>query len=360
MKVKDFLTVLLNASEKAARISRTCRSNKCLFQLLIEEKTGDDKNERFFQDFKTLADVVIQQSVQYEIGKVFPKLKENVKGEESNKFENVLGEKIIFEVEDDSDKTFDMLLKVLDKNKEAARELTNQIHSSVESEEIKNLPDIDDELNDDDDDQIGIWIDPIDGTQEYINGNDQTSDFPNIQKSGLKCATVLIGAYNKSTGEPFLGVINQPFAIETDGTYKSQIFYGISLNNGHKYTNVTQDQSSEKLAIISSSENANKISFKTVASAGAGYKALKVIEGHADIYFLTKGSTFKWDTCASQAILRSLGGGGDIVDFKLSIASCQAIPLNYRDDENKCNEHGIIAFRNFDNFLTLCNDFNSS
>lgn len=46
MKVKSLVSALLNASEKAANIARTCRSNEDLFNLLIEEKTGSDKNDR--------------------------------------------------------------------------------------------------------------------------------------------------------------------------------------------------------------------------------------------------------------------------------------------------------------------------
>lgn len=49
-------------------------------------------------------------------------------------------------------------------------------------------------------------------------------------------------------------------------------------------------------------------------ASGAGYKILCVIEGHVDAYILTKGSTFKWDTCGPQAILKSFGGG--IVDYQ--------------------------------------------
>lgn len=46
MKLKSLLSSLINASEKAANIARTCRSNEELFKLLIEEKTGEDKNQR--------------------------------------------------------------------------------------------------------------------------------------------------------------------------------------------------------------------------------------------------------------------------------------------------------------------------
>lgn len=44
-------------------------------------------------------------------------------------------------------------------------------------------------------------------------------------------------------------------------------------------------------------------------AAGAGYKMLCVILGHADAYVLSGGSTFAWDACAPHAILCALGGG---------------------------------------------------
>lgn len=44
-------------------------------------------------------------------------------------------------------------------------------------------------------------------------------------------------------------------------------------------------------------------------ASGAGYKILCVIQGLVDVYLLSEGSTFKWDSCAPHAVLRALGGG---------------------------------------------------
>ena len=62
------LRSLLKVSEKAANIARACRQNEALFELLIQEKTSAEKNPRFFQDFKTLADVLIQETIRHDIG----------------------------------------------------------------------------------------------------------------------------------------------------------------------------------------------------------------------------------------------------------------------------------------------------
>lgn len=57
------LQELLCVSEKAANIARACRQQDTLFQLLIEEKKGEEKNKKFTVDFKTLADVLVQEVI---------------------------------------------------------------------------------------------------------------------------------------------------------------------------------------------------------------------------------------------------------------------------------------------------------
>lgn len=109
---------LLNASEKAANIARVCRKNPDLLNLLVEEKSNLNKETRFVKDFKTLADVLIQETIRHDVGLMFPELKSSIKGEESNTFTNSLGDTIEFDVSEDEDNTKELLLKVcsLDKN----------------------------------------------------------------------------------------------------------------------------------------------------------------------------------------------------------------------------------------------------
>ena len=52
-----------------------------MFQKLVEEKTGSSKNSRFAQDFKTLADVIIQETIRKDLGEKFPPILENILGE---------------------------------------------------------------------------------------------------------------------------------------------------------------------------------------------------------------------------------------------------------------------------------------
>jgi inositol polyphosphate 1-phosphatase len=72
IKIKELLNELIKASEKAAQIARLCRAEEELFKLLVQEKSPETKNPRFVQDFKTLADVLVQETVRHDLGvKVF-------------------------------------------------------------------------------------------------------------------------------------------------------------------------------------------------------------------------------------------------------------------------------------------------
>ena len=64
---KHLLQSLLEVSEKSARIARAWRCQEELFELVVEEKTEKEKNERFVRDFKTLADVLVQEVVKHDV-----------------------------------------------------------------------------------------------------------------------------------------------------------------------------------------------------------------------------------------------------------------------------------------------------
>lgn len=61
----DVLKLLITVSERAADIARVIRAQNDLFDTLIEEKESEFKP----QDYKTLADVLIQATVKYHISK---------------------------------------------------------------------------------------------------------------------------------------------------------------------------------------------------------------------------------------------------------------------------------------------------
>lgn len=332
-KMSEILQELVLASEKAACIARACREEETLFQLLIEEKKEDEKNKKFLTDFKTLADVLVQEVIKFDLGKKFPGLEKNVKGEESNEFTNELGEKIIVKVCPTEEETARLLQKVLDNNEPAAKKLAQAVHQNLvvtdktlDASNV-NIPQTD----------LAVWVDPIDSTYQYIRGSADVMPSKGIYPKGLQCVTILIGVYHIDTGLPVMGVVNQPFAIKDPETnrWKSQWYWGLS----YKDTNICSVQFSaingettKKLecglsdhgaceknsygVVTSSAESGNILRSLTAVcgknlhfAAGAGYKCLCVIQGLVDFYVFSEDTTFKWDSCAPHAILKSMGGG---------------------------------------------------
>jgi len=58
---------------------------------------------------------------------------------------------------------------------------------------------------------VFVFFRRTDSTAEYISALDGTVSATGIHSRGLRCVTVLIGAYDLVTGRPLFGCINQPF-----------------------------------------------------------------------------------------------------------------------------------------------------
>ncbi|XP_069662484.1 inositol polyphosphate 1-phosphatase [Haliaeetus albicilla] len=308
------LQALVGASEKAAHIARLCRREEPLFQLLVAEKTGADRNRRFLQDFKTLADVLIQEVIKHDLGKEFPELRGHIHGEESNEFKNGQGETVAVRVCATPGDTAALLLSVLEPEQAAAELLAAAVHRDVALEDVElagvalSIPPQD----------LAIWIDPIDSTNEYIGGREDVAPVDGIAPAGLCSALVLIGAYDRQTGCPMLGVINEPFFRRDPLTrrWQGRYHWGVAYGDTRLCSLSPPPPRPVPCVVLSRAEGGavraalgplcgDRLRF----AAGAGYKMLCVILGLADSYVLSEGSTFAWDACAPHAILRALGGG---------------------------------------------------
>ncbi|KAM9037164.1 inositol polyphosphate 1-phosphatase [Sarcophilus harrisii] len=338
--MSEILRELVYVSEKAANIARACRQQESLFQLLIEEKKEGEKNKKFINDFKTLADVLVQEVIKQNMGNKFPGLENHIYGEESNEFTNELGEKITVKVCPTEEETAQLLSKVLNGNKLASEALAQVVHQDISFDD----PSLDLVQIDIPQDIMGMWVDPIDSTYQYIKGSADIKPNQGIFPCGLQCVTILIGVYDRQTGVPLIGVINQPFASQDVKTlrWKGQYFWGLSymdcnvhslqLSNENGNDGEAASQLAEKAncepkftqhfsAVISTSEKdtikaalSNICGENVYGAAGAGYKSLCVVQGLVDVYIFSEDTTFKWDSCAAHAILKSIGGG--MVDLK--------------------------------------------
>ncbi|XP_032818641.2 inositol polyphosphate 1-phosphatase [Petromyzon marinus] len=337
----EILASLLEVAEKAANIARVCRAEEALFRLLVEEKTGDDKNKKFLSDFKTLADVLIQEAIKHYVGKKFPGLAGHIYGEESNKFTNSLGETVYIEVRATPADTAELLTLVLDGNHQAARLLAEAVHSDSGLAPDPRLKDIAVKLEPED---LGVWVDPIDSTNQYIEGASDDKGRGGVFEHGLQCVTVLVGAYGRHDGLPIMGVVNQPFVRRDPqtGRWSGKGFWGLCYD-GVRVSSIQGPPHSVDLSVVMSGSEGEHVrlamgklcggdSERVRLVAGAGYKALCVAEGFVSAYVCTKPkTTYAWDSCAPHAVLRSLGGG---------VANLRRCMASYRQGVTERGEEG--------------------
>lgn len=75
---------------------------------------------------------------------------------------------------------------------------------------------------------------------------------------------------------------------------------------------------------------------ETMIVPGSGYKGLCVLSGAAEAYYLSLPTTYRWDTCACQAVVVAMGG------IAVRASDGEAVQYNGTTKESFVNEGGII------------------
>ncbi|AHG78952.1 3'(2'),5'-bisphosphate nucleotidase CysQ [Mannheimia varigena USDA-ARS-USMARC-1388] len=173
------------------------------------------------------------------------------------------------------------------------------------------------------------WIiDPLDGTQQFINRTDQFSIVIGlVQQRGKK-------------NQPVLGVIYAPivdklyFAMEASGAFLQE--------NGEIRPLVKVEQQTEKPLVIAigSQIHADKAlqamgdyEVQFLQYGSSSLKAGLVAEGKADCY-IRFGDTGEWDTAVAEVLLNEVGGS--VFDFNFA-------PLTYNQRETFINPYFVMV-----------------
>ncbi|KAH9370521.1 hypothetical protein HPB48_006274 [Haemaphysalis longicornis] len=352
------LEALVGAAEKGAQLARACRLEEPLFQLLVEEKAGPERNPRFVHDFKTLADVLVQETVRHDLACLVSASKGTRPC--SRRRSRLLGS----------------WERVLDGNSVAAAKLAQIVHSNPEVSEDTDLASCPVARVS----SLGIWIDPIDSTSEYILGKwGDEEEGSSVVSSGLQCVTVLIGVYDRNTGLPVAGVVNQPFHhLDEHNRPVGRCYWGLTLGAAHRWhsphllededgADIVRQRQHHPRVLLSASESASVVQALEAAgcevrfAAGAGYKLLCVALLRADAYLVTQGTTFRWDTCAPHALLlaRNMGLFAAVTDA--GVPWCVPAPVCYTepDEELRDEASGAAVWRNSRCLFACRNSFNS-
>lgn len=198
-------------------------------------------------------------------------------------------------------------------------------------------------------DDLTVWIDPLDATQEYTEGGND----PDL----LMYVTVMVCIAVK--GRPIAGVIYQPYqqikGLRTEGITKwAWVGHGVSESLEVEHFKAEQGKTAN-IRIISSRSHSGDVkqvadkafpnkNVEHMVAAGSGYKVLQVMENRADLYLHTTAIK-KWDICAGNAILNA--GGGKMTTRK-------GVEIDYSFKGSEKNPDGLVVAldTNFDDYLS--------
>lgn len=270
-----------SVAEKAGAIVRKVLHSG---ELGIVEKTGAN-------DLQTLADRLAQQSICASLSKHFPKI-------------TIIGEEDL-----------------------PSEEVKEDLIESGQAEEVyqKTCPA---EFCDLKEEELVVWVDPLDGTKEYTEGL-------------LDNVTVLIGIAHR--GRAIAGVINQPFFNYQlgAGAVLGRTIWGMPGLGAFGFE--LKEVPGDKRIVTTTRSHSNKVVVSCVEAmephevlrvGGAGNKIIHLIEGRASAYVFASPGCKKWDTCGPEAILHAVGG---------KLTDIHGNPYRYDADVKHMNSAGVLA-----------------
>ncbi|XP_013170523.1 PREDICTED: 3'(2'),5'-bisphosphate nucleotidase 1 isoform X1 [Papilio xuthus] len=209
---------------------------------------------------------------------------------------------------------------------------------------------------------IVVWVDPLDGTSEYTQGALMLKRDPwerwkmylthpfisikwylSLLQSNygfLEHVTVLIGI--SVNEKPVAGVIHQPYyKTLIDGEKKmGRTIWGLQ---GVGVGGFTPAPPPDSLIITTTRSHSNALAEKGLQAmnasqvlrvGGAGYKVLQLLEGVASVYLFATSGCKKWDTCAPEAVLSAAGG---------KLTDILGNYYKYGASEQRLNKTGVLA-----------------
>jgi len=199
-----------------------------------------------------------------------------------------------------------------------------------ETEETPNfnlvdLTKVPEEYRDVDKSEVCVFVDPLDATREFVDGN-------------LAAVMTLIGISYK--GKAVGGVLFQPFVGNQDDSNGTSIWgmtgmgaFGANLKTRNEKDYVIATTRSHATPLLEKATEAVAAD-RVMKVGGAGHKVLLVLTGEIDAYVFPIAGTKKWDTCGPEAIVRAAGG---------TFTDAHGRELQYFSTSPKPNSDGLLV-----------------
>jgi 3'(2'), 5'-bisphosphate nucleotidase len=171
-----------------------------------------------------------------------------------------------------------------------------------------------------------LFVDPLDGTREFIDGNDEFA--------------VMIGLVEESRA--VMGVIHAPASGVTWAGAASLGAWQVDADRRWTPVGVSVTDAMARARIVVSRSHRSPRLERALAALGpgevramgsAGLKGAEVARGSADAYVDAGAKTKRWDACAVDALVTAAGG---------RVSDTAGAPIDYRA-RTLANERGLVV-----------------
>ncbi len=144
------------------------------------------------------------------------------------------------------------------------------------------------------------YVDPLDGTKEFIDRNGEFSVMLGLAIDGISTAGVV---YQPTTDKLYAGVVGRGAHLEEMGTRRP--------------LQVSDESETSRLRLVVSRSHRNRAVADVVRQLGireetalgsVGLKAGLIAERKADLYVHISDRSSAWDACGPEAVLKAAGG----------------------------------------------------
>jgi 3'(2'), 5'-bisphosphate nucleotidase len=171
-----------------------------------------------------------------------------------------------------------------------------------------------------------FFVDPLDGTREYVAKNGQFVVMIGLLIDNLASLGVV---YAPTTDTLWCGERGQgAFRIDSDGSEQPIRVSNVADPSQARIT-VTRSRRSEPLKQVLQQVEARHV----MPMGSAGLKGALVADASADGYLAVGVAGKHWDACAMEALVSAAGG---------TVSDLRGQPLDYRSDELELS-HGLLA-----------------
>jgi len=160
--------------------------------------------------------------------------------------------------------------------------------------------------------EISFFVDPIDGTRDFIKKTTNFTINIGICINNKPCIGFVVAP---ALGECYFGLVKKPSlnnfidyaSFGSSGAFCCENFHKISNINLHYFTKINPSRASEGLVLAISKNPAEQgiskyfTNVSSVLHVSSSLKGCLLASGKAHIY-CRQGPTYEWDTCAIHAL----------------------------------------------------------